>query len=178
MLSTITKDAKKQSLKQNAELITRNLVQQVKAVEKQLKEWVAARYEQEAAKRLLNPNSGGQVQEKGLLDNMIGFVGQQTEVRGADGELHVEFSGLLAKVEEFQKHLQDLASRFEGFHNSYRKRECPVYANRSLMPDLNYEEAIKKELEKRGLTGAGFQGNFARYFEEIFSLGRSQAAVC
>ena len=158
---------KKQSLKQNAELITRNLVQQVKAVEKQLKEWVTARYEQEAARRLLNPNSGEQVQEKGLLDNMIGFVGQQTEVRGADGELHVEFSGLLAKVEEFQKHLQELASQFEGFHNSYRKR-MPSVRNLSLMPELNYEEAIKKELEKRGLTGAGFkevlQDILRRYF--------------
>jgi hypothetical protein len=161
------KGRKKQSLKQSAELITRNLVQQVKDVEKQLKEWVTARYEQEAARRLLNPNSGGQVQEKGLLDNTIGFVGQQTEVRGTDGELHVEFSGLLAKVEEFQKHLQDLASRFEGFHNSYRKR-MPSVRNLSLMPELNYEEAIKKELEKRGLTGAGFkeilQDILRRYF--------------
>ena len=64
--------------------------------------------------RLLNPDSRetGE-QEKGLLDNIIGFVGQQTQVRGADGELHVQLSGLLAKVEKFQDHLQEMANRFE-----------------------------------------------------------------
>lgn len=163
------KGRKKQSLKQSAERITHNLVQQVKEVEKQLKEWVSARYEQEAARRLLNPNPGGQVEEGGLLDNMIGFVGQQTRVQGADGKPRVEFSGLLAKVDEFQKHLQDLASRFEGFHNSYKKRTDSVTRNLSLMPEeLSYEEEIKKDLEKRGLTGAGFkdilQDILKRYF--------------
>lgn len=159
---------KKQSLKQNAKLITRNLVEQVKAVEKQLKEWVTARYEQEAARRLINPNSGGQVQEKGLLDNMIGFVGQQTEVRGADGELHVEFSGLLAKVEEFQDHLREMANRFGGFYRSYSKRMSRV-RNLNLMPELNYREEIETYLRnKKRRTGAGFsevlQGVLEAYF--------------
>ena len=159
---------KKQSLRQNAQLITHNLVQQVEAVEEQLKEWVTARYKQEAARRLLNPNSGGQVQEKGLLDNMIGFVGQQTEVRGADGELHVEFSGLLAKVEEFQDHLQEMANRFGDFYRSYSKRMSSV-RNLNLMPELNYREEIETYLrDEKGRTGAGFsevlQGVLDSYF--------------
>ena len=73
-------ERKRKSFDQNAQLITRDLVQQVEAVRDQLKQWVTDRYEQEAARRLLNPNSGRHEQEKGLLDNIIGFVGQQTQV--------------------------------------------------------------------------------------------------
>ena len=108
------------------------------------------------------------MQEKGLLDNMIGFVGQQTEVRGADGELHVEFSGLLAKVEEFQDHLQEMANRFGGFYRSYSKR-MPSVRNLNLMPELNYREEIETYLrDKKRRTGAGFnevlQGVLEAYF--------------
>ena len=161
-------ERKRKSFDQNAQFITRNLVQQVEAVRDQLKQWVTDRYEQEAARRLLNPNSGGQVQEKGLLDNMIGFVGQQTQVRGADGELHVRFSGLLAKVEKFQEHLQEMADRFEGFYRSYSKRMSSV-RNLNLMPELNYREEIETYLrDKKRRTGAGFnevlQGVLETYF--------------
>ncbi len=169
-------ERKRKSFNQNAQLITRNLVEQVEAVRDQLKQWVTDRYEQEAARRLLNPNSGRHKQEKGLLDNIIGFVGQQTEVRGADGELQVELSGLLAKVEKFQEHLQEMANRFKGFHRSYSKRESRV-RNLNLMPKLNYREEIETYLrEKKGRTGAGFnevlQGVLGMYFlsEEAQSL--------
>ncbi len=161
-------ERKRKSFDQNAQLFTRNLEQQVEAVRDQLKQWVTDRYEQEAARRLLNPNSGRHEQEKGLLDNMIGFVGQQTQVRGADGELHVQLSGLLAKVEKFQDHLQEMANRFGGFYRSYSKRMSSV-RNLNLMPELNYREEIETYLRhKKGRTGAGFnevlQGVLETYF--------------
>ena len=161
-------ERKRRSFDQNAQLITRDLVQQVEAVRDQLKQWVTARYKQEAARRLLNPNSGRHEQEKGLIDNIIGFVGQQTEVRGADGELHVQLSGLLAKVEKFQEHLQEMADRFEGFYRSYSNR-MPSVRNLDLMPELNYREEIETYLrDKKRRTGAGFnevlQGVLEAYF--------------
>ena len=161
-------ERKRKTFDQNAQLITRDLVQQVEAVRDQLRQWVTDRYEQEAARRLLNPNSGRQMQENGLLDNMIGFVGQQTQVRGADGELHMQLSGLRAKVEKFQDHLQEMANRFEGFYRSYSKRMSSV-RNLNLMPELNYREEIETYLrEKRRRTGAGFnevlQGVLGTYF--------------
>jgi hypothetical protein len=161
-------ERKRKSFDQNAQLITRDLVQQVEAVRDQLKQWVSDRYEQEAARRLLNPNSGRHEQEKGLLDNIIGFVGQQTEVRGADGELHVQLSGLLAKVEKFQDYLQEMANRFEGFYRSYSNR-MPSVRNLDLMPELNYREEIEMYLrDKKRRTGAGFnevlQGVLEAYF--------------
>ena len=103
-----------------------------------------------------------------MLDNIIGFVGQQTEVRGADGELHVQLSGLLAKVEKFQDHLQEMANRFEGFYRSYSNR-MPSVRNLDLMPELNYREEIETYLrDKKRRTGAGFnevlQGVLQTYF--------------
>ena len=161
-------ERKRKSFDQNAQLITRDLVQQVEAVRDQLKQWVTDRYEQEAARRLLNPNSGRHEQGKGLLDNIIGFVGQQTQVRGADGELHVQLSGLLAKVEKFQDHLQEMANRFGGFYRSYSNR-MPSVRNLDLMPELNYREEIETYLrDKKRRTGAGFnevlQGVLETYF--------------
>ena len=60
-------ERQRKSFDKNAQFITHDLVQQVEDVRVQLKQWVTDRYEQEAARRLLNPNSGRQVQEKGLL---------------------------------------------------------------------------------------------------------------
>ena len=161
------------SFNRNAQLITRDLVQQVEAVRDQLKQWVSEHYEQEAARRLLNPNSGDQEEEKGLIDNLISFVGQQLEVRGEDGELRVEISGLMAKVQEFQNHLQDMADRFNRLYESYSQRTDSV-RNLSLMPILNYREEIETYLRnKKGRTGANFRAILQDILAAYF---RSEAA--
>ena len=166
-------ERKRKSFDQNAQLITRDLVQQVGAVRDQLKQWVTDRFEQEAACQLLDPDSERQVQEKGLLDSMISFVGQRTEVRGADGELHVQFSGLLSMVEKFQEHLQEMADRFGGFYRSYSNRMSSV-RNLDLMPELNYREEIETYLrDKKGRKGVGFNGVLQGVLETYF---RSQEA--
>ncbi|NKB71913.1 MAG: hypothetical protein GKR89_32965 [Candidatus Latescibacteria bacterium] len=135
------------AMRESAKKITNDLVSQVEAVRDQLKQWVRDRYRQEVAARILDPRQVGQRSEQGLIDDIISRLGAEIQIKGADGKMETQLTGMMAQIQEFRDNMQDLGAYFDRVHAAYNSRK-PSERNLDLMPDLNYPVEIEKHLRK------------------------------
>ncbi len=127
---------KTKAFRKDAQLIYKDLRDQVKKTQRELSGWVRKRFRQDAARFLVD-----------LVNKIISLMGSRARVIGDDGKVHLEVSGIQQKVQIFHKNLQEMADGFSNIHQAYIRR-ITGERNLNLTPELNYAKEIQDYLRQ------------------------------
>ena len=130
------KGKKAEAFRKDAQLITKNLRNQVETIERELSDWVQKRFRKDAARFLGD-----------LVERIISQLGSRAQVTGDDGKNSIKVSGLQAQIEHFRENLQEMSRGFLDIHQAYIQRVTGE-RNLNLTPDLNYPEEIQDHLRQ------------------------------
>ena len=127
---------KTEAFREDAQLIYRDLRDQVETTQKELSDWVQKRFRKDAARFLVD-----------LVERINNLLGSRAEITGDDGKVSIEVSGLQAQIQDFRENLQEMASDFLEIHQAYMQRVTGE-RNLNLTPELNYPEEIQNHLRQ------------------------------
>ena len=127
---------KDEALRECAQKVNRDLLNQVETTRQELSDWVQKRFRKDAARYLIGP-----------VEGIINLMGSRAEVRGEDGKVSLTVSGIQQQVQIFRENLRKMADGFSTIHQAYIRR-VPGVRNLNLTPELNYAEEIPKYLRQ------------------------------
>ena len=128
---------KEEAFKQDAQLITKHLSNQVEASREKLTAWVQKRFRKEAARFLVD-----------LVESIISLLGSRAQIIGDDDKVSIRVTGLHARIQHFRENLQEMTDDFSNIHRAYNRHVTVTgERNLNLTPDLNYAEEIPNYLK-------------------------------
>ncbi len=129
-------DEKAKAFRHDAQLIYRDLRDQVETTQRELSDWVRKRFRKDAARFLVD-----------LVERIISLLESRAEITGDDGKVSIRVSGLQAQIQNFRENLQKMSRDFLDIHQAYIQRVTGE-RNLNLTPDLNYPEEIQNHLRQ------------------------------
>lgn len=148
---------KDEALRECAQKVNRDLLDQVETTRRELSDWVRNRFRKEAAKFLIDP-----------VKRIINLMGSRTEVVEDDGKVSLKVSGIQQQVQIFRENLREMSDGFSTIHQAYVRRETGE-RNLNLTPELNYAEEIPEHLRQvRNWTETDWKRLRQRALENYF----------